>query len=158
MTNEFRNMFIHYPRSNHHLYETAVDSLVLRRSTVLLRAHNCVITVVGVMAKVHDDPFKTKRIPYPLRIKGSVLGRIWFQILLIAIFSSTITCISELSNTNLGIQPTVITTLGFVVGLALSLYVSVLSCVRVCSDVLAGLRQLTQTGKKADKHGRSLAL
>ena len=72
------------------------------------------------MAKVHDHPLKPRKTPYALRLRGSVLSRVWLQILIMALFSTAITCISELTSLNLGIQSTMISTLGFVVGLSLS--------------------------------------
>ena len=72
--------------------------------------------------KVHDHPLKPNKLPYPLRIHGSVIARVWPQVLIIGIFSCGITCLSELGGhrVNLGIQTTMISTLGFIVGLALS--------------------------------------
>jgi predicted membrane chloride channel (bestrophin family) len=61
-------------------------------------------------------------VPYALRIKGSVLKRIWPQVLLITCVSVVITGFGRLAthHVDFGIQPTMISTLGFVVGLALS--------------------------------------
>ncbi|KAJ8602751.1 hypothetical protein MRB53_042378 [Persea americana] len=71
--------------------------------------------------KVHDHPLKPNRTPYALRFHGSVIRRVWPQVLIIGIFSFAITCISELGHSvNLGIQTTMISTLGFIVGLSLS--------------------------------------
>ncbi|ODQ52351.1 UPF0187-domain-containing protein [Saitoella complicata NRRL Y-17804] len=68
---------------------------------------------------VHDDPFRRQH-PYPLRIKGSILFRILPQVIFATAVATIVTCVSALTDANLGIDNVLISVLGFIVGLCLS--------------------------------------
>ncbi|KIN08148.1 hypothetical protein OIDMADRAFT_152255 [Oidiodendron maius Zn] len=65
------------------------------------------------------DLDKHSKLPYFMRMHGSVLPRMIVPLLLITSWATLITCISKFVR-NLGVQTILLTVLGFVVGLALS--------------------------------------
>lgn len=58
--------------------------------------------------------------PTFLRMDGSILPRLIIPLIFVAMWTTVITCISQLRHVNLGTSNTLLTVLGFVVGLALS--------------------------------------
>ena len=68
----------------------------------------------------HDDPFAKRRHPYPLRIAGSVVGRIWPHVVTIVVLATAITVVGKFTKVTLGISPTMTSVIGFVVGLSIT--------------------------------------
>ncbi|KAK5050765.1 hypothetical protein LTR84_003324 [Exophiala bonariae] len=93
--------------------------------------HNRSFTPIPLRSKTHtsmelDDFFKGPRdmyhhskVPYFLRLHGSVAPKLIVPLLFVAAYSSAITCIDRLVHP-IGINPVLLTVTGFVVGLALS--------------------------------------
>jgi len=69
---------------------------------------------------VHDDPFAKRKLPYPLRITGSVILNIWPHLLFIGVFATAIVCIDKFTKVNIGISPTLTSVIGFVVALSIT--------------------------------------
>jgi len=69
---------------------------------------------------VHDDPFATRKLPYPLRITGSVTWHIMPAVLFIGALSTAVLAIEKYSALNINISPTLTSVLGFVVGLSIA--------------------------------------
>jgi predicted membrane chloride channel (bestrophin family) len=69
---------------------------------------------------VHDDPFAKRRRPYPLRLRGSAIFKIWPQVLFIGAFSAGIVLVSRLAKANISISPTLTSVTGFVVALSIT--------------------------------------
>ena len=69
---------------------------------------------------VHDDPFAKRKLPYPLRVTGSVLYNIWPHVLFIGLLSTTIQLINKYAHVSLAISPTLTSVIGFVVALSIT--------------------------------------
>lgn len=69
---------------------------------------------------VHDDPFAKRKLPYPLRVTGSVVLSIWPHVLAVGILAAVIVVVSKYTHVSLGISPTLTSVLGFVVGLSIT--------------------------------------
>lgn len=69
---------------------------------------------------VHDDPFATTKLPYPLRFKGSAITSIWPHVLAVGVLATIIVVVSKFTRVNLGISPTLTSVLGFIVGLSIT--------------------------------------
>lgn len=65
------------------------------------------------------DMYHHSKVPYFLRLHGSVVPKLIVPLLFVAAYSSAITCIDRLVHP-IGINPVLLTVTGFVVGLALS--------------------------------------
>jgi hypothetical protein len=69
---------------------------------------------------VHDDPFAKRKLPYPLRVTGSVLYDIWPHVLFIGLLSTAIQLINKYAHVSLAISPTLTSVIGFVVALSIT--------------------------------------
>ena len=69
---------------------------------------------------VHDDPFAKRKLPYPLRVTGSVLYDIWPHVLSIGLLSTAIQLINKYAHVSLAISPTLTSVIGFVVALSIT--------------------------------------
>src|SRR5271155_4442442 len=69
---------------------------------------------------VHDDPFSKRKLPYPLRVTGSVLYVIWPHVLFIGLLSTAIQLINKYAHVSLAISPTLTSVIGFVVALSIT--------------------------------------
>ena len=69
---------------------------------------------------VHDDPFAKRRLPYPLRITGSVLFNIWPHVLFIGMLATGVVLIDRYTEINIAISPTLTSVIGFVVALSIT--------------------------------------
>jgi len=69
---------------------------------------------------VHDDPFAKRKLPYPLRVTGSVGLQIWPHILAMCALTTAVVVTSKYTHVNLGISPTLTSVIGFVVGLSIT--------------------------------------
>jgi predicted membrane chloride channel (bestrophin family) len=69
---------------------------------------------------VHDDPFVKRRLPYPLRITGSVFLSIFPYVIFTGILSTAVILVDQYTQISISISPTLTSVLGFVVGLSIA--------------------------------------
>jgi ion channel-forming bestrophin family protein len=69
---------------------------------------------------VHDDPFVKKRLPYPLRITGSVLFNIYPQVFFIGLLAMAIVLVDHHTEINISISPLLTSVIGFIVALSIT--------------------------------------
>jgi predicted membrane chloride channel (bestrophin family) len=69
---------------------------------------------------VHDDPFMKRKLPYPIRITGSVLFNILPSVIFIGCLSTAVVVVDKYSEVSINLSPTLTTVLGFVVGLSIA--------------------------------------
>jgi len=69
---------------------------------------------------VHDDPFAKRRLPYPLRLTGSVLFTIWLHLIFIGVLSTAVVVIDKYADASIAISPTLTSIIGFVVALSIN--------------------------------------
>jgi predicted membrane chloride channel (bestrophin family) len=76
--------------------------------------------VIPKCRHVHDDPFEKRRLPYPLRVTGSVLKRIWLHVLFLGALSTVVVVVDKYSTLRISISPTLTSVIGFVVALSIT--------------------------------------
>lgn len=69
---------------------------------------------------VHDDPFAKRKLPYPLRVTGSILFRIWPHVLSVGVLATAVQLINKYAHVSLAISPTLTSIIGFVVALSVT--------------------------------------
>ena len=69
---------------------------------------------------VHDDPFAKRKLPYPLRIIGSVFFNIWPHVFFIGVLATGVVLVDRYTKNNISISPTLTSVIGFVVALSIS--------------------------------------
>jgi len=69
---------------------------------------------------VHDDPFVKRRLPYPLRVTGSVILGILPNVIFAGILATGVVLVDQYTSINIAISPTMTSVLGFVVGLSIT--------------------------------------
>lgn len=69
---------------------------------------------------VHDDPFVKRRLPYPLRITGSVLFNIFPNVIFAGVLATAVLLVDQYTKVSISISPTLTSVLGFVVGLSIT--------------------------------------
>lgn len=69
---------------------------------------------------VHDDPFVKRRLPYPLRITGSVLFSIFPSVIFAGILAAAVVLVDQYTQIGISISPTLTSVLGFIVGLSIA--------------------------------------
>ena len=69
---------------------------------------------------VHDDPFVKQKLPYPIRVTGSVFFNILPYVIFIGILSTAVVVVDKYTSISISISPTLTSVLGFVVGLSIA--------------------------------------
>jgi ion channel-forming bestrophin family protein len=69
---------------------------------------------------VHDDPFNPRKLPYPFRLTGGVLLKIWPPVLSIGILATIIVIVNVFTHYHLYISSTLTSVIGFIVGLSVT--------------------------------------
>jgi predicted membrane chloride channel (bestrophin family) len=69
---------------------------------------------------VHDDPFAKRKLPYPIRVTGSMLFKIYPYVIFIGILAAGVVLVDRKTEVNIAISPTLTSVMGFVVALSIT--------------------------------------